>query len=208
MALSYHARDLLTLDKIVDVTVPPIAFVGLSGWLGLRAAAAGSLGLAMLLIMVRLWRGQRLLYALGGLTGVMLGVGAALWSGTAAGFFLPGVIVNVVMGIVCIVTILARRPLIALTSAAIYRWPLGWYWQTSTRPAYSEITWVWAAFYLARAALQGALVAQGAVGWLVVARVLFGWPAFAGLLVGTYAYINWRLPRLGAPTVEEWQRGT
>jgi Protein of unknown function (DUF3159) len=208
MAHHYHARDLLTLDKIIDATVPPIVFVGLSGWLGLQPAAAGSFSLAVLLVVARMWRGQRLLYALGGLAGVMLGVGAALWSGTAAGFFVPGIIVNVVMGVACIVTILTKRPLIALTSAAIYRWPLDWYWQTNTRPAYSEITWVWAAFYLLRAALQGALVAQGAVGWLLVARILFGWPAFAGLLVGTYAYINWRLPRLGAPTVEEWQGKT
>ena len=49
------------------------------------------------------------------------------------------------------------------------------------------------------------LIARGEVGWLTVARILTGWPAFAALLVATYAYVSWRLNRLGAPTVEEWR---
>jgi hypothetical protein len=98
-----------------------------------------------------------------------------------------------------------KRPLIALTSAAVYRWPLAWYWQDNVRPAYSEITWAWAALYLTRAAAQGVLAARGAVGRLTVVHILTGWPAFAVLLVATYAYINRRLNRLGAPTVEQWR---
>lgn len=205
MTHQYQARDLLAAGKIVDAAVPPIAFVGLNGLLGLQAAAVGSLGLAVLLLAVRLGRGQRLLYAGSGLAGVLIGVGSALWWGDAGGFFLPGIAINAVMGVLCVGSILVKRPLIALFSAAVYGWPPGWYWQDRVRPAYSEITWAWAALYLAKAGLQGVLVAQGEVGWLVVARLLTGWPALAGLLVATYAYINWRLRRLGAPTVEEWR---
>ncbi|MGH3924523.1 MAG: hypothetical protein ACRDTT_16960, partial [Pseudonocardiaceae bacterium] len=83
--------------------------------------------------------------------------------------------------VACVVSILVRRPLIALTSAAIYRWPPGWYLQDRVRPAYSEITWAWAALHLGKAAVQAVLV------------------------VAAYAYVSWRLNRLGAPTVEEWR---
>ncbi|MGH8910185.1 MAG: DUF3159 domain-containing protein [Egibacteraceae bacterium] len=205
MTNEYRARDLFTADKIVDAAAPPVVFVGLNGWLGLQAAAVGALGLAVALVGVRLGRGQRPLYAFSGLAGVLIGVGTALWSGDAAGFFLPGIVINAVMGVASVVSILVKRPLVALFSAAIYRWPLGWYWQDRVRPAYSEITWAWAALYLSRAALLGALVAREAVGWLAVARILTGWPAFAILVIATYAYVNWRLARLGAPTVQEWE---
>ena len=206
MSYTYSARDLLTERMmLVDTVVPPIVFVALNGWFGLTAAAIGSLALSAVLVAVRLRRRQRLLYAFSGLGGVALGVGIALWSGKAEGFFLPGIITNAVMAVVCVVSILVRRPLIALSGAAIYRWPLDWYWHDRVRPAYSEITWAWAALYAAKAALQGVLIARGEVGWLTVARILTGWPAFAALLVATYAYVSWRLNRLAAPTVEEWR---
>ena len=206
MSHAYSARDLLTDRRmLMDTVVPPIVFVGLNGWFGLRAAAIGSLALSAVLVAVRLRRRQRLLYAFSGLGGVALGVGIALWSGKAERFFLPGIITNAVMAVVCVVSILVRRPLIALSGAAIYRWPLDWYWHDRVRPAYSEITWAWAALYAAKAALQGVLIARGELGWLTVARILTGWPAFAALLVATYAYVSWRLNRLGAPTVEEWR---
>ncbi|MGH8904033.1 MAG: DUF3159 domain-containing protein [Egibacteraceae bacterium] len=53
------------------------------------------------------------------------GVVIALWSGQAEGFFLPGIVTSALAGVACVASILVRRPLIALTSAAIYRWPLG-----------------------------------------------------------------------------------
>jgi hypothetical protein len=206
MTHAYRARDLLTDRRmLVDTIVPPLVFVGLHAWLGLTAAAIGSLVFAVLLVVMRLLRRQRLLHALGGLAGVTLSVAFAVWSGRAENFFLPGILTNVGMTVVCVVSILVRRPFIALAAAGIYRWPLAWYWQDRVRPAYSETTWVWAAMYLAKAAIQWVLVEQGALGWLTVARIASGWPVFAVLLAATYAYVSWRLNQLGAPTVEEWR---
>ncbi|CAN5534260.1 hypothetical protein BH23ACT7_BH23ACT7_09100 [soil metagenome] len=203
---TYSARDLLANRKvIVDTVLPPLVFVGVNGYAGLRAAAVAALGLAALLVVVRLARRERLVYALSGLGGVSVGVGVALWAGEAEGFFLPGIVTNLAMGLASVVSILVRRPLIALTGAAIYRWPLAWYWHPRVRPAYSEITWAWAVVYLGKAAVQYWLVVRQEIGWLAVARIATGWPVFAALLVATYAYVTWRLERLGGPSVEEFR---
>ncbi|MGH8929082.1 MAG: DUF3159 domain-containing protein [Egibacteraceae bacterium] len=208
MAHEYRARDLLVNPiVIVDTLAPPILFVALNAWLGLRGAAVGAVSLSLLLVAARLWRRERLLYAVSGLAGALLGVAVALASGAAEAYFLPGIVTSVVMGVACIASILVKRPLIAFSGAAITRWPLDWYWQDQVRPAYSEITWAWATFYLGKAALQSLLAARGEVGWLAVTKVLTGWPSFAVLIVVTYAYINWRLARLDAPTVDEWRAG-
>ncbi len=203
----YSARDLLTnRGVLLDTVAPPLVFVVANAAGGLTIAAAVSLGLSVLLVAVRLARRQRLLYAASGLGGVVLAVAFAVWAGEAEAYFLPGIVSNAVLGVVSVVSVFARRPAIALTSAAIYRWPLGWYWHDQVRPAYSEITWVWAIVYLAKAGVQYLLVVRGEVGWLAVARIVSGWPVFAVLLVATYAYVNRRLAALGGPSVEEYRR--
>ncbi|CAN5865389.1 DUF3159 domain-containing protein [soil metagenome] len=199
-------RDLLANRRIItDTVLPPLVFVVADALAGLRWAAGASIGLAVILVAGRLLRRQRLLYAVTGLGGALLGVSFALWSGGAEAYFVPGIVSSAALGVACVGSILVRRPLIALTSAAIYRWPLAWYWHPRVRPAYSEITWAWAALYLAKAAVQAVLVEQRAVGVLAVVRIATGWPAFALLLVGTYAYVTWRLDRLGAPEVAEFR---
>jgi hypothetical protein len=202
-----RAGDLLTDRKVlVDTVVPPVVFVTANVLWGLGVAAAVALGLAALTVAWRVARRQRLLYALSGLGGVVIGVLTALWSGSAEGYFGPGMLLNAGYAVAAVVSILVRRPLIAFTSAAIYRWPLAWYWHPRVRPAYSEVTWAWAALFAGRAWLRYVLIGRGEVEWLAVVSIVTGWPAFAALLVATYAYANWRLARLGGPDVETFER--
>jgi hypothetical protein len=102
-----------------------------------------------------------------------------------------------------VVSALAGRPLVAYTSYVTRRWPLEWYWHPRVRPAYSEVTWMWAAFFGLRLALQIVLFQQEAAGLLAVANVVMGWPATIVLLVVSYLYGTWRLRTLGGPSVEE-----
>lgn len=189
---------------LVDSVVPPLLFVGVNAVAGLRWAAGLSLGFAMLVLVWRVWSGQRTLFAATGLAGAAVSVGLALLSGRAATYFVPGIIGNAVFGVACAVSILVRRPMIAYSSRLIYRWPWAWYLHDRVRPAYSEITWVWAAFYLAKAGVQAWLVDRDATALLAVVRIATGLPAFAVLLAVTYAYVNWRLARLDAPPIGEF----
>lgn len=201
-----RARDLIADPRLlVDAVLPPVVFVVANAIGGLRTGAVAALGLSAVVLVIRLLRREGVLHALSGLGGVVVGVVVALWSGDAAGFFLPGILTNAAMAVVSVVSILARRPLIAWTSAAIYRWPIEWYWHPRVRPAYSEITWAWAALYAAKAVVQYLLAEAGQLGWLAVARIATGWPAFAVLLVVTYAYVGRRLAALGGPSVDEYR---
>jgi hypothetical protein len=202
-------RDLLADRRVlVDSVAPPLLFVGLQSLAGLRWAAVVSLVLAALLVVFRRLRGERLLYAVTGLTGAVGGVALALWTGTASAYFVPGIIGNVAATLACAGSVVVRRPLVAVTSQLIYGWPWSWYRHPRVRPAYSEITWAWALLYLGKALLQGWLVQQDAIGALAVVRVLSGYPALAGMLVVTYVYVDRRLRSLGAPDVEEHRQVT
>lgn len=202
----HGVRDLLGSPRIlVDTVAPTLLFTVVALRADVLTAAAAALSLCAVVLAWRLARRQGLVHALSGLGGVAVGVAVALLSGDAGGFFLPGIVGNVAFGAVCVVSVLARRPALAYTSAAIYRWPLGWYWHPRVRPAYSEITWLWATYYLGKGTWQYALVREGELALLATVRVVTGWPTLLVLLAVTYAYTRWRLARLGGPDVQAYQ---
>lgn len=201
----YNLRDVVADPKVVvDVVAPTVLFAIAAPTISLGWAATVALGWCAIVVTYRLTRRQGLTHALSGLAGVCIGVVVALASGRAEGFFVPGIIGNLVFAVVSAVSVVVRRPLIAYTSAAIYRWPLAWYLHPKVRPAYSEITWVWAGYYLLKGLVQLALVRRGDLAALATARVILGWPGLIGLLALTYAYVRRRLERLGGPQVSAY----
>lgn len=203
----YSVRDLLGNTRIiVDLVVPPILFVAVAAFADLLAAVVAALVFSAAVFVYRVVRSDRVLFALGGAGGVVAGALFALWSGTTEGFFGPDVLLSAVYAVLAVVSIVVRRPLIAWSSWIVYRWPLAWYWHPKVRPAYAEITWVWAVLFGGRALVQYVLYQRGEVGWLTVANLATGLPAIALLLVLTYAYVTWRLERLGAPAVAQFRQ--
>lgn len=202
----YHVTDLIGNPRIVvDLVCPPLLFVVLVALRGLGTAALAALAFSGAVVAWRVLRGERFWLALAGAGGVVAGAGFAWWSGTAEGFFGPDVILSAAYAVAAVASIVGRRPLIAWASWLVYRWPRRWYWHPRVRPAYAEVTWVWAAFFAGRAGVQAVLYEQGAVGWLTAANLLTGLPVVVALLVFTYWYVPWRLERLGAPDVAEFR---
>jgi hypothetical protein len=191
--------------NLFDVIVPPVVFVIINELLGLEVAVWGSIALAALIIVVRLARRQSLRNAFGGLGGVFFAILVAMLLGRAEGYFLPAIITGGLTVIVCLVSVLARRPLVAWTSHVARRWPLDWYWHPKVRPAYSEVTLAWAVFFALRLVLQLALFEGEAPVLLAVFNVLAGWPATVTLLVMSYLYGAWRLRHLRGPSVQEFK---
>jgi hypothetical protein len=194
-------------SNLLDSIIPPLLFLLINALLGFQYAMWGSLVVAGAITLLRLRRRQSLLYALGGIGGVLLAIVLAQVLGRAEGYFLPGIITGGLTVLACLVSIIARRPLVAWTSYIARRWPREWYWHPRVRPAYSEVTWFWTVFFAVRLLLEVFLFQEEAADLLAVAKVLTGWPATIVLLVVSYLYGTWRLGNLGGPSVKEFKQG-
>jgi hypothetical protein len=192
-------------SNILDSIIPPLVFVLFNAIWGMQIAILASLGLAVAIAIFRLLKRQTLLYALGGAGGVALAAGIAYLLGRAEGFFLPTMVSGGVTVLLCLVSVLVGRPLVAFTSFVARRWPLNWYWHPRVRPAYSEVTWMWVVFFGLRLLLQFNLFQDAAASLLGIVQLLTGWPATIVLLIISYLYGTWRLRNLGGPSVEEFK---
>lgn len=194
--------------SLVDAAIPPVIVLVANPLLGFGPAAVAALVSALALGIVRLAQHQPLRLALRGLGAAALALLAVGVLNRAEAILLPGLVTGLLTVIACGVSVLARRPLVALTSHLVRRWPLGWYWHPRVRPAYSEVTLGWAVFFALRVALQVALLNQASTATLAVAAVVTGWPATVVLLAVSYIYGLWRLRQLQGPSVEEYVAGS
>ncbi len=193
--------------KTLDALIPPVVFVVVNAIWGLTWALILALGLAFILALFRLMRKQPWLYALGGLLGVALAAGLAYLTQSAVNYFIPALISSGVLVLMAAVSLIIRKPLAAWASHLTRGWPLDWFWRSDVRPAYQEVTWIWAVFFGLRFLLQFQLYQRSQTANLAWVNILLGWPVTIGILVISYLYGIWRLRRLGGPGVDEFQEG-
>ena len=212
---SNKARELLEEFRAVagkvgllDTILPPILFLLLNGLAGFIAAMIGALGLSVLIAVLRLRRGQSLLYALAGMGSVGLAIALAYLVGSSEGYFLPGIVNGGLTIALALVSLLIRKPMVAWTSYIARRWPLDWYWHDHVRPAYTEVTLAWILFFALRLFWQVSLFQGQDVSQLALVNALTGWPATIILLIFSYLYGTWRLVKLGGPSVDEFRSQT
>ncbi len=193
--------------QVLDVLLPPLVYLGVQAIASAPSAALAALVVGAGLTVLRLLRRQSATYAILGLGGSVAAFAASVWLGRSELFFVPEILTRAGLAALCLVSVLARRPLVAFTSHLVRRWPRDWYWHPRVRPAYTETTLVWGLFFVFQALLQWELLETEQVAALAFASLLNGWPATVFLLVVTYLYGTWRLIRLAGPSVAEWQAG-
>jgi len=201
-------RTVMGKVGLLDTVLPPVLFLLLNGLAGFRAAMIGALALSTLISVLRLRRGQSVLYALGGMGSVGLAIALALLLGRSEGYFLPGIINGGLTVALTLVSLLIGKPIVAWTSYLARRWPLDWYWHPRVRPAYNEVTVAWLIYFALRLFWQVTVFRNQDIGQLAWVNMLTGLPATILLLVVSYLYGTWRLVHLGGPSVEEFRNGT
>jgi hypothetical protein len=160
--------------KLADSVVPPVVFVIVNAVLGFDYAVWSALALATLITVIRLGNKQPLTYALGGLGAVAVAVLISKLLDRAEGYFVPAIITGAFTIILCGVSVVAGRPLVAWTSYIARRWPLGWYWHPRVRPAYTEVTIAWTVFFAVRLAVQLLFFQEAQAGALALVNVITG----------------------------------
>ncbi|NLI17488.1 MAG: DUF3159 domain-containing protein [Actinomycetales bacterium] len=186
---------------LVESIAPGLVFVIVflaTGDLVPALVAAGSL--AVLAVLVRLAQRTPLTQAFGGLFGVAISVVWAWQSGEAANFFQWGLWVNAAYLLGCLVSILARWPVVGVLVALIRGTWEGWRESPMFR-RYVLATWLWVALFAARLLVQVPLFRADDVAWLGTAKLVMGVPLF-GLVV----WLTWLMVR--EPAEPEPPRGS
>jgi Protein of unknown function (DUF3159) len=168
---------------LIDSGAPAVLFVIVAALSTLRAAVLAAVGCAALLAGVRLARREPLRFAVSGCLGVGISAFVALRMGSSEGFFLPGIAVNAVYGIVFLGSIVVRRPLVSVVVGALGR-------PVPQGGVAIAMTALWAGVFLSRTAIQGALYLAGQPGWLAAVRIGMGWPLTFLALAATTAAVR------------------
>lgn len=195
-------------NSILDSVLPPLLFVLVNALFGLTEALWAAFGGSLMFVLLRLVRHEQLKFALLGAGAIALAAGLALLLKRAQAFFLPSLVNGALTVLVLLLSLIFRRPAVAFTSYLTRRWPLGWYWHERVRPAYSEVTAIWAVYSAVKLAFQYYFYQQGQANALAVFNLVSGWPALIVLLVVSYLYGLKRLKQLGGPSVEEFKNNT
>ena len=194
-------------NSILDSVIPPLLFMLANALFGLTPALWAAFSSSLAFFLLRLFRREPLKFALVGAGATALAVGLVLLLKSAQAFFLPSLVNGALTVLVLLVSLIIKRPAVAFTSYLTRRWPLGWYWHERVRPAYSEVTAIWAVYSAVKLAFQYYFYRQAQTNALAVFNLVSGWPALIVLLVVSYLYGLKRLSQLGGPSVEEFENG-
>jgi hypothetical protein len=192
---------------ILDAVLPLIVFLLVTRFSHLEAGIWSAAGVGLLFFVIRLYRGQKIAYALVGLGGVGLAAAASYLTGGEEGFFLPGLFGGVLTVAALLVSAVFKKPLAAYSSHLTRNWPLDWYWHSRVLPAYTQVTLIWAFGFGIRTAIEIWLYIAGRTISLGLIRTLMGWPYTILILILSYFYGIWQLKRLEGPSVDEFTAG-
>ncbi|MGB3351807.1 MAG: DUF3159 domain-containing protein [Mycobacterium sp.] len=176
------------VSGLVAASVPTFAYVIANAIAGLDAAVVVAISASVGLIVLRKVRKQPIQPAVSGLLGVAVASLIAFYTGSAEGYFLPGIWMSVAFAVVFAVSVVVRRPLVgviwnALTSAGERTL---WHTDRKALHAFDIATLTFVAVFTARYVVQDWLYDAGSTGWLAVARIAMGYPLLALALLVTW----------------------
>lgn len=168
------------LSGLIYSSVPVLVFVTVYvPTSSLAAAIWSAVGSAVLILIWRLIRREKIQPAISGLVGVAVAAFIAYRVGAARGYFLFGIWTSLLYGGVFAISMIARWPLAGVVWSALNSKGMAWRSDARCRRFYDVATVVWVVVFVARFVVQEWLYNLNQVGWLGVARIGMGWPLTA-----------------------------
>lgn len=164
---------------LVSSVVPAVVFVAVNPLAGLQPAIWASLGIAVAVGVWRRLRREPLQPAVSGIFGVAVCAFIAYRTGEARGFFLYGIWYSLLAGLMLMLSVVVRRPLVGMLWSVLNGFGSGWRTNRRARFGFDVATVVWAVFLLARFGVQRYLYDLRQTDWLGVARLAMGLPLTA-----------------------------
>ncbi|MEJ2871410.1 DUF3159 domain-containing protein [Actinomycetospora sp. OC33-EN08] len=193
---------------LIGTGVPQVVFALLSNVTTLPVTAGVALAVAVVLGVVRKLRGEPLSTALGGVLGVAVAVGIALWTGSASNYFLVGIVASTLALVGTVVSLVVRRPLTGLAWNAIHGGGHAWRDDRPSRRAHLVATIATAGMFAARSAVSGWLWWVDSTEGLAVARVVLGVPLTALVAIVVFWAFRRTTNRLVTPARVAARRGS
>lgn len=174
---------------LVDSGLPGALFVAVYTLDGqeLKPALWAALGLALLLAILRVLRREPLQQAVAGVVGVGIAAWFAHRTGEARNYFVPGFLLNVAYVVAYAVSALVRWPVVGVIVGPLLGEGLQWRKDPPRLRAFTLSTWMFAALFALRLAVQVPLYLLDKVFALGAVKVLMGAPLFA--LVAWLSYL-------------------
>nr|WP_307849862.1 DUF3159 domain-containing protein [Saccharopolyspora sp. HNM0986] len=180
----------------VDASLPPVAF-GLGWYLGGESIPAGGAAAVLVAAAIGVWRlraGARPTAVLVSLLAVLAGALVALYTGNAADYFLIRVVTNAASGLVWMISIAARWPLLGVILGGVLGQGRKWRQDPALVRAYNRASWVWVGQYTARLLVFVPLWAADAVFALSIAQAALTWPLVALCITASWWVLRRALP--------------
>jgi hypothetical protein len=185
---------------MVEAALPTIGFtLAYLPTRELRPALLLGVGLAVVLLAIRVVQRQPVQFVVNSLFGIAIAAFVASRTGRAEDVFLPGIIYNAVYTVLLALSILVRWPLVGLMIASVTGDLTSWRADPAVVRLCSRLTWILVVPCAIRVLVQAPLYLAGEVGWLGLTKVVLGWP----LQVAALATMAYLLARGRTPLREE-----
>ncbi len=180
---------------IAEAIIPPAVFVTVLAltpsvvglpWLAMSTSA----GLAVVFILVRVFRREGTTQAIAGLITVLASVVLAALSNRAENNFIIGIVTNAVYGSVFLISVLAGWPLIGVAIGLFTKKGHGWRRDKHQRKVLTWLTIVWVAMFAIRVAVEYPLYLAGNVAGLGLVKLLLGLPLYAPAVLLTWLFVR------------------
>jgi hypothetical protein len=172
------------IPGMIYSTVPVMLFVIVNSVSSLGSALVVAVGVAVLIAIWRLVRGEPLQPAISGLFAVGIGALIAHHTGQARDFFLLGIWYSGALAVVFLLSVLAGWPLAGVIWHGINGDGQSWRSERVLRRAYTFATLLWAVMFAVKFVTQRWLYDANQPGWLAFARIA-GYALTGLALLGT-----------------------
>ena len=154
------------------------------------ASVSVASALALLFILIRIFRKQPVTQAIAGALAIALAAFLALRDGgNAQDYFIPGFYTNAAYGSVLLLSVLIRFPIMGFVAQLLFGLE-NWRKNKVVYRRARLVTLAWVGFFGLRLLVQLPLYFSGQVELLAASKVVLGAPAYAGLLVLTWVMLK------------------